>query len=198
MRPPPVVLNAGKNARVAALAAVVSFGMLGLAYASVPLYSLFCQVTGFGGTTQRADQAPAAAAAAEVSVRFDANTAGSLGWAFQAEQQVMKIKLGEQHLAYYSARNFSDKAVTGTAVFNVTPPEAGVYFNKIQCFCFTEQTLKPGETARFPVDFFVDPDMLNDPDAKSISEITLSYTFFPVEKNNAVSAAAIPADQTMN
>lgn len=163
--------------------------MIGLTYASVPLYSMFCKATGFGGTTQRADVAPETATDKFVTIRFDANTAGSLGWNFHPVQSLMKVKIGEPNQAHYSATNMTRKKLTGSAVFNVTPAEAGAYFNKIQCFCFTEQTLKPGESADFPVEFFVDPAMLDDPDSKSISEITLSYTFFPVDKPDAVSAA---------
>ena len=157
--------------------------MVGLAYASVPLYQLFCQKTGFNGTTQHATAAPDAATEKFISIRFDANTAASLGWNFTARQRVMKVKIGEQYMAYYSATNLTDKEVTGTAVFNVTPAEAGAYFNKIQCFCFSKQTLKPHESADLPVDFFVDPAILDDLDSKSISEITLSYTFFPADTN---------------
>ena len=188
MKPALVIPNARKNLRVAAIAGTVVLGMMGLTYASVPLYRLFCQTTGFGGTTQRADAAPETATGKFITIRFYANTAGSLGWKFHPSQSVMRVKIGEQNMAHYSATNTTGKVLTGTAVFNVSPPEAGAYFNKIQCFCFTEQTLKPGETADLPVDFFVDPAILNDPDSKSISEITLSYTFFPVDKPDAVSA----------
>jgi cytochrome c oxidase assembly protein subunit 11 len=163
--------------------------MVGLSYAAVPLYRLFCQVTGFGGTTQRADAAPARATDSNVSVRFDANTSGNLAWSFHAVQTSMTVKVGEQTMAYYRATNVSDQPVTGSAVFNVTPVQAGAYFNKIQCFCFTEQTLKPGESIEMPVSFFVDPDMLDDPDGAGIKEITLSYTFYPVDKPKAVSEA---------
>lgn len=188
MKPKPVIPNARKNLRVAAIAGSAAFGMVGLAYASVPLYRLFCQVTGFNGTTQRADAAPETATDKFITVRFDANTAGSLGWKFNPVQSVMKVRIGEQNLAHYSATNTTGKVLTGSAIYNVTPNEAGAYFNKIQCFCFTQQTLKPGESADFPVDFFVDPAILDDPDSRSISEITLSYTFFPVDKPDAVSA----------
>jgi len=198
MRPAPVIANARKNLRVAAAAASVAVAMVGLAYASVPLYSMFCEVTGFGGTTQRADVAPETAIDKFITIRFDANTAGSLGWNFHPVQTVMKVKIGEQNLAHYSATNNSGKVLTGSAIFNVTPSEAGAYFNKIQCFCFTEQTLKPGESADLPVDFFVDPAILDDPDSKSISEITLSYTFFPVDKPDAVSAVEHPPQQNTN
>jgi cytochrome c oxidase assembly protein subunit 11 len=198
MRPAPVIPNARKNLRVAAAAASVAVAMVGLAYASVPLYSMFCEVTGFGGTTRRADVAPETATDKFITIRFDANTAGSLGWNFHPVQSVMKVKIGEQNMAHYSATNTTDKVLTGSAIFNVTPVEAGAYFNKIQCFCFTEQTLKPGESADLPVDFFVDPAILDDPDSMSISEITLSYTFFPVDKPDAVSAVEYPPKQNTN
>ena len=198
MRPAPVIPNARKNLRVAAIAGSAAAGMVGLAYASVPLYSMFCKATGFGGTTQRADVAPETATDKFITIRFDANTAGSLGWNFHPVQSVMKVKIGEQNMAHYSATNTTDKVLTGSAIFNVTPSEAGAYFNKIQCFCFTEQTLKPGESADLPVDFFVDPAILDDPDSKSISEITLSYTFFPVDKPDAVSAVEQPPKQNTN
>jgi cytochrome c oxidase assembly protein subunit 11 len=181
--------NPARNLRVALIAGSVAAGMVGMSYAAVPLYRLFCQVTGFGGTTQRADAAPEKATDSPVSVRFDANTSGNLAWSFHAVQTQMTVKVGEQNMAYYKATNISDKPVTGTAVFNVTPVQAGVYFNKIQCFCFTEQTLQPGESIEMPVSFFVDPDMLEDPDAAGIKEITLSYTFYPVDKPKAVSEA---------
>ena len=183
------VADPRKNLRVAAIAAGVVVGMVGLSYASVPLYRLFCQVTGFGGTTQRAEAAPAQASERTVSVRFDANTSHNLDWAFHAVQTSMTVKVGEQNMAYYKATNTSGQPLTGSAVFNVTPVQAGAYFNKIQCFCFTEQTLKPGESIEMPVSFFVDPDMLDDPDAAGIKEITLSYTFYPVDKAKAVSEA---------
>ena len=198
MRAAPVIPNAQKNLRVAAAAAGVAVAMVGLAYASVPLYSMFCEVTGFGGTTQRADVAPETATDKFITIRFDANTAGSLGWNFHPVQTVMKVRIGEQNMAHYSATNTTDKVLTGSAIFNVTPSEAGAYFNKIQCFCFTEQTLKPGESADLPVDFFVDPAILDDPDSKSISEITLSYTFFPVDKPDAISAVEQPPKQITN
>ncbi len=185
--------DSGRNRRTALTAAAVAMGMLGLAYASVPLYSLFCKATGFGGTPQRAAAAPTSqpADAKSVIVRFDANTSANLKWKFHPAQAAVTVKFGEQQLAHYTAVNNSDHVVTGTAVFNVTPPNAGVYFNKIQCFCFTEQTLKPGESIDLPVAFFVDPGMLQDPDAQGIKEITLSYTFYPVDKQkNAPKTAA--------
>jgi cytochrome c oxidase assembly protein subunit 11 len=186
-------LDRARNIRVAALAGATAAAMLGLAYASVPLYRLFCQATGFGGTTQIAAAAPQETSERLMAIRFDANTAASLGWNFHAAQLEMKVKLGEQAMAHYRAINTSDRELTGTAVFNVTPVAAGVYFNKIQCFCFTEQTLKPGESADMPVVFFVDPAIAEDPDASGIDTITLSYTFYPVEKPKSVSAVTPPA-----
>lgn len=181
--------NPVKNLRVALLAASVAAGMVGLSYASVPLYRLFCQVTGFGGTTQRADAAPQHATEQTIRIQFDANTSSGLGWAFHPVQESVTVKIGEQNLAFYKATNTSDKPLTGTAVFNVTPVQAGAYFNKIQCFCFTEQLLEPGQSIDMPVSFFVDPEILKDPDAAGIKEITLSYTFYPVDKPKAVSEA---------
>ena len=182
-----------RNYRVAGMALGVTFVMLGLAYASVPLYRIFCQVTGFGGTTQRAEQAPGDVRPETVTIKFDANTAASLGWSFHAEQQALAVRVGEQSMAHYVATNTSDRVLTGSAVFNVTPVSAGAYFNKIQCFCFTEQTLQPGESVDMPVVFFVDPGLLDDPDARSIKEITLSYTFYPVDKPKTLSSAAAAA-----
>jgi cytochrome c oxidase assembly protein subunit 11 len=169
------------------LAGALAAGMVGLSYASVPLYRLFCQVTGYGGTTQRAAAAPAQATERFINVRFDANTAATLGWEFRPVSNVMRVKIGEQNLAHYQARNIGAKAVTGSAVYNVSPGEAGVYFNKIQCFCFTEQTLEPGQSVDLPVTFFVDPAILDNPDTQDIKEITLSYTFYPAAKPVAAS-----------
>ena len=169
--------NPAKNLRVAIIAGGVAAGMVGLSYAAVPLYRLFCQVTGFGGTTQRAEAAPERATDSIISVRFDANTSGNLAWSFHAVQTSMTVKVGEQNMAYYKATNISDQPVTGTAVFNVTPVQAGAYFNKIQCFCFTEQTLQPGQEVTMPVLYYVDPAMLDDPNMNGVEQITLSYTF---------------------
>lgn len=180
-----------KNKRVAGFAAGVAVAMLGLAYASVPLYTLFCQVTGFGGTTQRAEGTTAPATDKVISVRFDANVAHELGWGFHAAQATMNVRIGEPVLAHFVATNKTGADSTGTAVFNVTPPEAGVYFNKIECFCFTEQLLKPGQRVEMPVQFFVDPALLQDPDTRSIREITLSYTFYPATSKTANDQAAL-------
>jgi cytochrome c oxidase assembly protein subunit 11 len=190
--------NREKNLKVAGLAAGVVVAMVGLAYASVPLYRLFCQVTGFGGTPQRAAEAPAKTTGKFITVRFDANTAATLGWNFTPEQLEMKVEIGEQGLAHYRATNTSKATQIGTATFNVTPVVAGAYFNKLQCFCFTEQTLKAGESVDMPVAFFVDPALLDDPDAKGINEITLSYTFYPAEGPSEVSMAAPEAGAKQN
>ena len=176
-----VVPNAKKNLRVAVAAGCVFIAMVGLAYASVPLYKIFCQKTGFGGTTQRATKAPDKATDTFINVRFDANTSSELNWRFQPKQTVMRVKIGEQNMAYFEATNLGTHENTGSAVYNVSPTIAGAYFDKIQCFCFTKQTIKPGENVEFPVVFFVDPDILKDTDGKGVDEITLSYTFYPAE-----------------
>jgi len=158
----------------------IVFTMLGLSYAAVPLYQIFCQVTGFAGTTQRADRAPETVLARTITVRFDANARAELGWRFKPAQQTVDIPIGEETLAFYRAENLSDQSVTGTATFNVTPEIAGSYFSKIECFCFTEQTLAAGQSVDMPVSFYIDPEIVNDPDARDLEEITLSYTFFRV------------------
>jgi cytochrome c oxidase assembly protein subunit 11 len=185
-----VVPNPVKNRRVALIAAGGFFAMVGMAYASVPLYKIFCQTTGFGGTTQRAAKAPNVASDKLISVRFDANTSSGLSWSFQPKQTTMQVKIGEQNMAYFEAKNLGDKVSTGSAIYNVSPPTAGRFFDKIQCFCFTKQTLKPGETAEFPVVFFVDPDILKDPDGKGTEEITLSYAFYPADSPELAQAQA--------
>jgi cytochrome c oxidase assembly protein subunit 11 len=174
---------ANKNGRTAMLSALLVAAMVGLAFASVPLYRLFCQVTGFGGTPMRAEEVDAALKPTGklISVRFDANTNPGLPWEFKPEENQQRIAIGARDMAFYTAKNLGDKPVTGTATFNVTPAQAGQYFTKIQCFCFNEQTLKPGEEVRMPVIFFVDPKILEDKDASRIDEITLSYTFYPVD-----------------
>jgi cytochrome c oxidase assembly protein subunit 11 len=169
--------------RTALLAAGLAGGMVGLGYASVPLYRLFCQVTGFDGTTRMAvgETAPGAVAGKTMVIRFDANHAPALPWEFEPEAVTETVSIGEREMAFYTARNLSARPITGTATFNVTPVQAGKYFSKIQCFCFNEQTLQPGEEVRMPVTYFVDPKILTDPAARGIEEITLSYTFFPVD-----------------
>jgi cytochrome c oxidase assembly protein subunit 11 len=183
--------NEAKNKRVATMAAGLVVAMVGLAYASVPLYRLFCQVTGFGGTTQVAEASQASATTTDISIRFDANVSSALGWNFGPKQNTMTVKIGEPSMAYYTASNMTGDTLTGTAMFNVTPPEAGIFFNKIECFCFTEQTLKPGETVDMPVQFFVDAALLEDADTKNIREITLSYSFYPTKSKAPAKQANI-------
>ncbi|MCC7015855.1 MAG: cytochrome c oxidase assembly protein [Rhodospirillales bacterium] len=172
------MVTARRNLAAAALLFGAAAGMAGLAYASVPLYRLFCQVTGFGGTTRVAAGAPGAVAGRVVTVRFDANVARDLPWRFEPAVPAVKVAVGENVLAFYRARNVSNAPITGTATFNVTPHKAGSFFAKVECFCFTEQTLAPGETVELPVSFFIDPAILKDPEAEDVGEITLSYTFF--------------------
>jgi cytochrome c oxidase assembly protein subunit 11 len=173
--------------RTGMLAGALAGGMTGLGYASVPLYRAFCEATGFAGTTQRADEdsAPGAVRSGKIiSVRFDANHVPTLPWTFSPEKSREAVTIGEREIAFFAAKNLSNKPITGRASFNVTPTQAGRYFTKIECFCFTEQTLKPGQQVRMPVIFFVDPKIIDDPDADDISEITLSYTFYPVDESS--------------
>ena len=188
---------ARRNKRVAMGGLFLAAGMVGLAYASVPIYQLFCQITGFGGTTQVAGDAPKGAIAREMTVRFDSNVANDLAWTVTPAASITD-SIGRVDTVNFVATNNSDQPITGMAVFNVSPERAGVYFNKIECFCFTEQTLQPGESIEMPVSFFVDPDMLDDPDAANIKEITLSYTFYPVDKSKAVSEVKTTSGSVSN
>lgn len=175
-------LGRRKRATLIGLVALVA-GMVGMAYGAVPLYQIFCRVTGYGGTTQRAAVAPGAVQADRlIAVRFDATVNSALPWRFRPLQREIVVRPGEQTLAFFRATNVSDRAVTGTATFNVTPVKAGIYFNKIDCFCFTEQRLAPGESVDMPVSFFVDPEMLADRNVEEVKTITLSYTFFATDK----------------
>lgn len=179
--------TARRNLRTGLIAFAGALAMLGLGYASVPLYRLFCQVTGFGGTTMIASEAKAASAAAmatgqKISIRFDASAASDMPWAFRPSQATDTVTIGERDIATYVARNASDQPITGMATFNVTPEQAGKYFNKVQCFCFTEQTLAPGQEVTMPVLYFVDPAMLDDPNMRGVEQITLSYTFHRVKE----------------
>ncbi len=174
-----------KNIKVGIMAFLGALAMLGMGYAAVPLYELFCRVTGFGGTTQQATEADAdialrmarSAGSKPISVRFDASTARDMPWSFKPIQVTDTVQIGQRDIAFYTARNDSDVPITGTATFNVEPEQTGIYFNKIQCFCFTEQTLQPGEEIRMPVLYYIDPAILNDENAKDVEQITLSYTF---------------------
>ena len=188
------------NLRVAIMAGCVAVGMVGVAYAAVPLYRVFCQVTGFGGTTQRAEASPHTVLDRKITVAFDANVNSSLNWTFVPAQHSQTIRIGEQTLAFYKAVNNGSQPVTGTATFNVTPLAAGAYFSKIDCFCFSEQTLKPGEQVDMPVSYFVDPDIVYDPDMKLVNTITLSYTFYAVDEEPVKTSSALQSrnDKTVN
>ena len=175
---------ARKNAHTARLMALLVAGMLALAFASVPLYRAFCQLTGFDGTPLRAEKAPGAVAG-QIGVRFDANINADLPWKFEPVQETVRIAPGARTQILYRATNLTARTTTGQAVFNVSPEIAGPYFSKIECFCFTEQTLKPGQSVDMPVVFFVDPKIRDDENTRNIDEITLSYTFYPVEKPEA-------------
>ena len=174
-----------RNRRTMLIAFGAALAMLGLGYAAVPLYDLFCRVTGFGGTTQVASEADAATAerlaasagGVTYSIRFDANTSRNMPWDFRPVQVTDTVAIGQRDMAFYTARNDSSVPITGTATFNVEPEQAGAYFNKIQCFCFTEQTLQPGQEIRMPVLYYVDPAALDDPNMEGVEQITLSYTF---------------------
>ncbi|KOF16655.1 cytochrome C oxidase assembly protein [Ensifer adhaerens] len=171
-------------------------GMTGMAYAAVPLYDMFCRVTGYNGTTKRVEQASDVILDEKVKVTFDANTSGGLPWEFKPVQRDIDVRIGETVQVMYRAKNLSSKPTTGQATFNVTPMQAGAYFNKVQCFCFTETTLQPGEEMEMPVVFFVDPDMVNAVETKDIKTLTLSYTFYPREPSKPV--AQVKTGETEN
>jgi len=179
------------NVRMAIMCLAFFAGMVGLAYASVPLYQLFCQVTGYGGTTQRAELAQTTVLDQTINVRFDANMGdGALGWSFKPVDRQVTLKIGETMQISYEAVNNLSVPTTGTATFNVTPQAAGAYFNKVQCFCFTETTLQPGQKLDMPVVFFIDPDIVDAVETKNIGTITLSYTFYEVDEPTNASAIA--------
>ncbi len=185
-----------RNVGITVAACVVFVaGMVGASFAAVPLYRLFCQVTGYGGTTQRADTAPENVVDRYVTVRFDANVANGLGWSFRPMQREVRVRLGEIGEAKFFAENRTRTASHGTAGFNVAPGPAGIYFNKMECFCFTEQALQPGESMEMPVTFFVDPAMVDSLELANINTITLSYTFYPAAApaKPLASATAAPA-----
>jgi cytochrome c oxidase assembly protein subunit 11 len=170
----------GSNLRTGLLALVLALAMLGLGFAAVPLYRIFCQVTGYGGTTQRVSAEAAGAvkvAAGSISVRFDGNVERGMPWKFAPEQTTQTMRIGARKMAYFKAENLSDRPITGIASFNVEPELAGKYFNKVQCFCFSRQTLRPGQSIDMPVIYYVDPKILDDPETRDIEQITLSYTF---------------------
>ncbi|ETX16090.1 cytochrome C oxidase assembly protein [Roseivivax halodurans JCM 10272] len=169
-----------KTRTVAGLGAVIVF-MGGMAWAAIPLYNWFCAVTGYGGTTNVAEQGSDSVLDREITVRFDANTEAGMPWEFRPVERSMTLKIGQDGLAYFEAYNPTDKPVAGQAGYNVAPFTAGSYFNKVQCFCFNEQVLQPGERVEMPVYFYVDPEIVNDRDAKYTKTITLSYTFYEID-----------------
>jgi cytochrome c oxidase assembly protein subunit 11 len=180
-----------RHRRVGTYAASGALAMLLLAFASVPLYRIFCQVTGYAGTTQKAAKPSEIVLDRTIKVRFDATVSPGLAWTVKPVDTEVTVRFGETSLAYYRATNTSDKPIVGTASFNVAPDQTGAYFNKLACFCFTEQRLEPGQTVDMPVQYFIDPEMVKDKDASHIGLITLSYTFFPVDKPKV--SAAQPA-----
>jgi len=181
-----------RNDRALLICVGVFAGMVGLTYASVPLYRIFCQATGFDGTPRTYSEASKAVADGSIEVRFDANVAQGMPWEFRPENPTMKVRLGENSEAFYRAHNTAAQAVVGTATFNVTPAKAAPYFNKIQCFCFTRQELKAGQVANLGVSFFVDPAIATDPTTKDVTAVTLSYTFFPAKSESKTVAAVTP------
>jgi len=180
-----------RNRRVGLMLGVGVAAMVGLAYASVPLYQLFCQITGYGGTPKTGvivEKATGEAAERIMTVMLDANVNKGLTWKFKPQVRELSVGLGEETLAFYTARNFGEVAVTGTATFNVTPFKAAEYVSKIDCFCFTEQRLEAGEEIPMPVSFYIDPEIMNDPNTKDLEHIVLSYTFFPSREAASVTA----------
>jgi cytochrome c oxidase assembly protein subunit 11 len=177
-------MKLGRNDRVLVMCLGVFAGMVGLTYASVPLYRIFCQATGFDGTPRIYSQASTTLGDGTIEVRFDANVGQGLPWEFGPEQRSVKVRLGANNKIFYRAHNNSSEPVVGTATFNVTPEKAAQYFNKIQCFCFTKQVLKSGQSANLGVAFFVDPAIATDPLTKDVTAVTLSYTFFPAKSES--------------
>lgn len=173
------------NIRILVVLGVFVAGMGSLAYASVPLYEIFCRVTGYGGTTQVAAIESDQVIDRVMKIRFDSNVNPALDWAFDPVLKSMELKVGENALAFYQAENQSDETIVGTATFNVTPDKAGLFFNKVDCFCFTEQVLKPGQKVDMPVTFFIDPSIVEDPNLDDVTTITLSYTFFRSQDQSA-------------
>ena len=166
-----------QNKKVIFIISFIGMLMLSLSYAAVPLYDIFCRVTGFGGTTQIASSAPGSSGHPNINIRFESNITDTLNWDFYSKTKTVKIPMGEEKTIYYFAKNLGDKPIVGTATFNVTPAKVGQYFMKIDCFCFVEQLLNPGESMNMPVTFFIDPDLYKDENVQEVNEITLSYTF---------------------
>jgi cytochrome c oxidase assembly protein subunit 11 len=186
----------GRDATVAAICGFVVVLMVGASYAAVPFYNWFCRATGFNGTTQVAEAAPTSAPLErKIAVRFDSNVAGGLPWKFEPEQTEIQVKIGEVVTVYYTVTNQSARTTTGQAAYNVAPLTVGAYFQKINCFCFTEQTMAPGETRQMPVVFYVDAALAKDSDNDGLSTITLSYTFYPVRDPAPKPLAAAEPDK---
>ncbi|WP_084539776.1 cytochrome c oxidase assembly protein [Azorhizobium doebereinerae] len=193
--PPAAGRRRSRRTEALIVAGCVAFvgAMVGVTYASVPLYQAFCTLTGFGGYTRTGDAAPGKVLDRTITVRFDANVAPGLSWDFRPEQTKVDVKVGETKMAYYFAGNRSPAETYANATYNVMPSTAGAYFVKLQCFCFNEQTLKGGEKLDMPVVFFIDPAIADDPEMDEVSTITLSYTFFPAKPPAATQARAEPA-----
>jgi cytochrome c oxidase assembly protein subunit 11 len=186
----------GRDATVAAICGFVVVLMVGASYAAVPFYNWFCRTTGFNGTTQVATSAPSGAPLArKIAVRFDSNVAGGLPWKFEPEQTEIEVKIGEVVTIFYTVTNLSARTTTGQAAYNVAPLTVGSYFEKINCFCFTEQTMAPGEKREMPVVFYVDPSIVKDSDNDGLNTITLSYTFYPVREPAPKPLAASELDK---
>ncbi len=185
--------RASHNRKTAIIISGVAVAMVGLSFAAVPAYRAFCQVTGWGGTTQRAEAAADRTLERQITIRFDATVNHDLPWRFKPEQVSQTLHIGATGLAFYEAENFSNRPVTGRATFNVSPAKAGIYFKKIECFCFTEQTLQPGEKVSMPVTYFVDPALASDRNLDDVQTITLAYTFFGWD--DAPAAAMVAGSQ---
>jgi cytochrome c oxidase assembly protein subunit 11 len=190
--PDPSVAQKKNRTRTALFAAATAIFMVAASFAAVPLYELFCQVTGFAGTTQVAQKAPTRVLDRTIEVRFDANHAPDLAVEFKPEQNSTRVRLGETGLAFYTFKNLSDRPITAMASYNVTPHTTGQYFVKMKCFCFEEQTFQPGETAELPVVFFVAPELADDRDTRDLATITLSYTFFEAKDPKFKTASISP------
>lgn len=186
------------NVKTAAMFAGVAVFMVGLSFAAIPLYEAFCRITGFGGTPLQSDTASSRVLDETINVRFDANTDPKLPWTFKPVQTEMTLPIGETGLAFYTATNNSDRPVAGTSTFNVTPLKVGGYFVKIDCFCFTEQVLQPGESVEMPVSFYVDPEIRDDSQTEEVEGITLSYTFFETEISDPELAALAESGPKLN
>jgi cytochrome c oxidase assembly protein subunit 11 len=192
------MMRQGPNTRLGLMLAGVVGVMVALSFAAVPLYTWFCQTTGFAGTPQVADAGSSEVLDDTISVRFDANTAAGMPWEFHPVENEMTIRIGETGLAFYEAYNPTDRVIAGTASFNVAPDVAGGYFTKIECFCFTEQVLQPGERVTMPVTFYVDPEFTRDSDTAQVRQITLSYTFYQTELPKAQASLSPVSEAAYN